>query len=165
MIVLSISIFSMSTLEQRRVDTGSAAEEKGTSSLDEKHPDTATVVSVDSKDADEALELVGTTRTSHFTEEYNAKLRRKLVSLRPTRDVARCIYLIKPSFRTGLSRHSVLPYTSLNFCRPRPALLSPFLIIPKGQDGAKLCKVLSNVKLSFRKLTFCTQIASWDFRF
>lgn len=32
-------------------------------------------------DGDEALKLVGKERTVHFSEEYNAKLRRKLVSI------------------------------------------------------------------------------------
>ena len=36
-------------------------------------------LSVDSKDADEALELVGIRREAQFSEEYNLKLRRKLV--------------------------------------------------------------------------------------
>lgn len=48
---------------------------------DEKHPEVVTLQSVDSKDADEALELVGLRRELHFSEEYNKKLRRKLVSL------------------------------------------------------------------------------------
>lgn len=47
---------------------------------DEKHPEVVTLQSMDSKDADEALELVGLRRESHFSEEYNKKLRRKLVS-------------------------------------------------------------------------------------
>lgn len=47
----------------------------------EKQPEVVTLQSVDSKDADEALELVGLRRELHFSEEYNKKLRRKLVSL------------------------------------------------------------------------------------
>lgn len=41
-------------------------------SLDEKF-------SVDLNDGDEALRLIGAERTTQFSEEYNAKLRRKLV--------------------------------------------------------------------------------------
>lgn len=63
---------------RKRADTTNSLDEKG--SADEKHLETATVVSVDSKDADAALELVGTQRTKQFSEEYNLKLRRKLVS-------------------------------------------------------------------------------------
>ena len=33
----------------------------------------------DSKDVDEALELVGTLRTDKFSEEFNLRVRRKLV--------------------------------------------------------------------------------------
>jgi ACS family allantoate permease-like MFS transporter len=35
---------------------------------------------VNSEEGDEALRLVGTVRTAQFSEEYNLKLRRKLVS-------------------------------------------------------------------------------------
>lgn len=55
-------------------------DEKATSPQDEKHPELVTTESVNSNDADEALELVGLQRESHFSEEYNLKLRRKLVS-------------------------------------------------------------------------------------
>jgi len=37
--------------------------------------------SIDTSDGDEALQLVGTQATAHFSEEYNRKLRRKLVPL------------------------------------------------------------------------------------
>ena len=37
-------------------------------------------VSYDESDMDEAMMLVGAERTTEFSEEYNAKLRRKLVS-------------------------------------------------------------------------------------
>lgn len=50
--------------------------------FDEKHVfDKEVNVSIsDSIDGDEALKLVGKERSSHFSDEYNAKLRRKLVS-------------------------------------------------------------------------------------
>jgi len=41
-------------------------------SLDEK-------LSLDLNDGDEALRLLGVERTTHFSEEYNEKLKRKLV--------------------------------------------------------------------------------------
>ena len=40
-----------------------------------------TVSIVESTDGDEALRLVGKERTAQFSEEYNKKLRRKLVRL------------------------------------------------------------------------------------
>lgn len=68
-------------LRSRSLSSSSGVEEKIFE--DEKRggiEPTATVTSesFDSKDADEALELVGTSRTQHFSEEYNLKLRRKL---------------------------------------------------------------------------------------
>ena len=48
------------------------------SPLDEKRP--ASELSSEFLDGDEALHLVGAERTAHFSEEYNLKLRRKLVS-------------------------------------------------------------------------------------
>ena len=47
------------------------------SPLDEKRP--ASELSSELFDGDEALRLVGAVRTAHFSEEYNLKLRRKLV--------------------------------------------------------------------------------------
>lgn len=48
--------------------------------VDEKRVVDAEVASVtDSENGDEALELVGKERTQQFSEEYNRKLRRKLV--------------------------------------------------------------------------------------
>jgi len=56
----------------------SSSEEKDFDEKRDTIEQTTTVTSYDSKDADEALELVGTSRTQHFSEEYNLKLRRKL---------------------------------------------------------------------------------------
>ena len=53
-------------------------EEKDPSNLHEKRPPSE--VSYDLEGGDEALHLVGTQRTTDYTEEYNLKLRRKLVS-------------------------------------------------------------------------------------
>ena len=53
-------------------------EEKDASNLHEKRPPSE--VSYDLGDGDEALHLVGAQRTTNFTEEFNEKLRRKLVS-------------------------------------------------------------------------------------
>lgn len=55
--------------------------------VDEKQAvDTETVSVLDSVHGDEALELVGHERTAEFSEEYNRRLRRKLVRVcRPLR--------------------------------------------------------------------------------
>ena len=50
--------------------------------LDEKRPASELSTSSDILDGDEALHLVGAERTAQFSEEYNRKLRRKLVSSR-----------------------------------------------------------------------------------
>lgn len=47
---------------------------------DEKFVEMKIAVSYDESDMDEAMMLVGAERTTEFSEEYNAKLRRKLVS-------------------------------------------------------------------------------------
>jgi hypothetical protein len=55
-------------------------------------------VSFDSSEVDEALQLVGTRRTAQFSEEYNQRLRRKLVcaihlpSILKLTDVLRIFY-------------------------------------------------------------------------
>jgi ACS family allantoate permease-like MFS transporter len=53
-------------------------EEKDASNIHEKRPPSE--VSYDLKGGDEALHLVGAQRTTEYTEEFNLKLRRKLVS-------------------------------------------------------------------------------------
>jgi hypothetical protein len=52
--------------------------EKDGSNLHEKRPPSE--VSYDLEGGDEALHLVGAQRTTDYTEEFNLKLRRKLVS-------------------------------------------------------------------------------------
>ena len=64
--------------EDEKVDANVIA----TDNVNEKFEDGSTsIVSVDSREADEALELVGIRRTAVFSEEYNLRLRRKLVSI------------------------------------------------------------------------------------
>ena len=49
--------------------------------VDEKQAETLEIASIaDSVEGDEALHLVGRERTVQFSEEYNKRLRRKLVS-------------------------------------------------------------------------------------
>lgn len=50
--------------------------------VDEKHVvDTDIASVIDSFEGDEALQLVGRERTANFSEEYNKRLRRKLVNM------------------------------------------------------------------------------------
>lgn len=48
--------------------------------------------SVNFKEGDEALRLIGVERTAQFSEEYNRKLRRKLVRIRSLRPLRDCLY-------------------------------------------------------------------------
>ena len=57
----------------------SRSSEEKDEKIAERVDDTTEVASIDAKDVDEALLLVGTERGQEFSEEYNAKLRRKLV--------------------------------------------------------------------------------------
>ena len=74
------------------------------SPVDEKHNIDSEIASVDdSFQEDEALELVGKERTQEFTEEYNRRLRRKLVSdLSPRYSVHNLISVIGPDHTTNL---------------------------------------------------------------
>lgn len=80
------------------------------------------VKSIEVDFADEALRLVGTERTRHFSEEYNLKLRRKLVN--------HLVFNVMNSDsgltrgRTGTSCHSVRPCTLLSICRAIRASLT-----------------------------------------
>ena len=64
----------ITNIEEQKIDE--KRELSGEGSFDEK-------LSLDLNDGDEALRLIGTERTTQFSEEYNAKLRRKLVLLSP----------------------------------------------------------------------------------
>ena len=68
----------MAIIQERKSIEKRASTEKLPSQDEEK--DSVSVV--DSADGDEALKLVGKERTQQFSEEYNRKLRRKLVCLR-----------------------------------------------------------------------------------
>ena len=69
--------FTVEDPEAKASDNSSSVEEKESEKI---QPSTAIdVISVNSQDADEALELVGVKRTE-FSEEYNERLRKKLVS-------------------------------------------------------------------------------------
>ena len=74
-------------IEKRHIGEKMESNSRSSSSdekvLDEKsiEEQTVSITSYDSKDVDEAMALVGAQRTSHFSEEYNLKLRKKLVGL------------------------------------------------------------------------------------
>ncbi len=65
----------MSSIDRKSLEVSEkASREDGKHEVDEE------IVSiVDSSDGDEALQLVGKERTAEFSDEYNRKLRRKLV--------------------------------------------------------------------------------------
>lgn len=90
--------------------------------VDEKHVDSeiaSVSVDADSADGDEALQLVGRERTAQFSDEYNRKLRRKLVRS-PSALVVRSPSHRVPR-RTGSSLRYVQPCTLLNSCTSLPA--------------------------------------------
>lgn len=112
---------TMASLQQRK------SIEKSRSRDDEKEPYdvTATVSeSVDDADGDEALKLVGKERVAQFSEEYNKKLRRKLV--RTSRRIHIAVELIE-SYRIASSLRCVLRSISRNFCKFTAVAFSPLL--------------------------------------
>lgn len=86
------------------------------SSDEKKHAteESADVAVYEAGNGDEALKLVGTERTTEFSEEYNAKLRRKLVS-----SSMNCLRLLLHSLhcRTLSYHRFAQPYISLSFCK------------------------------------------------
>ncbi|KAF8809386.1 MFS general substrate transporter [Phlegmacium glaucopus] len=81
--------------------------------LEEKRPPSE--VSYDSKEGDEALHLVGAQRTTHYTEEFNLKLRRKLDLLIPP--ICAAVYFTQFLDKTSLNYASImgLPITGQHF--------------------------------------------------
>jgi MFS transporter, ACS family, allantoate permease len=67
----------MSTSVQPLASEASESELKNRYSKDDEKIDVETTI----KDGDEALKLVGNERRAHFSEEYNRKLRKKLVGI------------------------------------------------------------------------------------
>ena len=96
---------------------------KGTqSALDEKRPASEFSSDHGILDGDEALHLVGAERTAQFSEEYNLKLRRKLVSnlLLETRiyyDICYRQDLLIPPLCAAVYFTQFLDKTSLNYAR------------------------------------------------
>lgn len=83
-----LSFMGMKKRRTGEAETGSvekrsrSSEEKDEKVAEGDITTTSDLASIDASEADEALLLVGTARTQEFSEEYNAKLRRKLVSCR-----------------------------------------------------------------------------------
>ncbi|KAJ7047446.1 MFS general substrate transporter [Mycena alexandri] len=92
---------------------------------DEKVESTSTI---DSVDGDEALRLVGTARTTQFSEEYNLKLRRKLDLLIPP--LAAAVYFTQFLDKTSLNYASImgLPITGQNYNLVSAAFYFGFLL-------------------------------------
>ncbi|KAF9482470.1 MFS general substrate transporter [Pholiota conissans] len=90
-------------------------------SLDEKF-------SVDLNDGDEALRLIGTERTTQFSEEYNAKLRRKLDWLIPP--LCAAVYFTQFLDKTSLNYASImgLPITGQRYNLVSLAFYLGFLV-------------------------------------
>jgi len=90
----------ITTIEEQKVqevEKRSHSAEGG--SLDEK-------LSFDLQDGDEALRLIGTERTAQFSEEYNAKLRRKLDLLIPP--LCAAVYFTQFLDKTSLNYASIM---------------------------------------------------------
>ena len=75
MLLLSRRSTMASLHDRKSLDT----DEKTRSRDEEKDAYDVTVSVAESTEGDEALKLVGKERTAQFSEEYNKKLRRKLV--------------------------------------------------------------------------------------
>ena len=109
----------MSSITQRpgKSTDVTAMDEKATSMMsgDEKDVYDTMTSGMDSSDGDEALNLVGRERETQFSEEYNAKIRRKLVCPFLNRRFYSHTYLLWPS-RILLYRLSVLQSSLPNIC-------------------------------------------------
>ncbi|KAJ7179249.1 MFS general substrate transporter [Mycena filopes] len=95
---------------------------------DEKVESTSTIASLD---GDEALRLVGTARTTQFSEEYNLKLRRKLDRLIPP--LCAAVYFTQFLDKTSLNYASImgLPITgqqAVGFSAPLIHTILGFLV-------------------------------------
>jgi ACS family allantoate permease-like MFS transporter len=95
-------------------------EEKDASNLHEKRPPSE--VNYDLEGGDEALHLVGAQRTTDFTEEFNLKLRRKLVSdgnhsQSPSHPFTLRQDLLIPPICAAVYFTQFLDKTSLNYAR------------------------------------------------
>lgn len=118
-----LQIAMITTIEEQKVQEIEKPPMSPEGSLDEKF-------SVDLNDGDEALRLIGAERTSQFSEEYNAKLRRKLVGICfPFSFLSRMLYSSTClSAQIGLANSSAV-------CR---CLFHPILV---GGTGPWCCSV------------------------
>ncbi|KAF8165418.1 MFS general substrate transporter [Crassisporium funariophilum] len=89
----------ITNIEEQKVQEVEKAEHSTEGSLDEK-------LSIDLKDGDEALRLIGAERTAQFSEEYNRKLRRKLDLLIPP--LCAAVYFTQFLDKTSLNYASIM---------------------------------------------------------
>ncbi|KAH9482913.1 Allantoate permease [Psilocybe cubensis] len=89
----------ITTLEDQKVHEVEKQHDIRETSLDEKF-------SIDIQDGDEALRLIGAERTAQFSEEYNAKLRRKLDMLIPP--LCAAVYFTQFLDKTSLNYASIM---------------------------------------------------------
>ncbi|KJA29985.1 hypothetical protein HYPSUDRAFT_125950 [Hypholoma sublateritium FD-334 SS-4] len=96
----------ITNIEEQKIDEKRELSAEG--SFDEK-------LSVDLNDGDEALRLIGTERTTQFSEEYNAKLRRKLDWTIPP--LCAAVYFTQFLDKTSLNYASImgLPITGQRY--------------------------------------------------
>lgn len=96
--------------------------------IDEKHPDHVEVSSVDIANGDEALKLVGIERQHEFSEEYNARLRRKLDIIIPT--ISAAVYFTQFLDKTSLNYASIMgfPITGQQYNLVSAAFYFGFLV-------------------------------------
>ncbi|KAL5527492.1 hypothetical protein ACEPAG_6283 [Sanghuangporus baumii] len=104
----------MTSVEKRdvtNIEHGRLSEEKVDSPLDEKTPTievSSEEASINVRDGDEALELVGMRRTAQFSEEYNLKLRRKLDLTIPP--LCAAVYFTQFLDKTSLNYASIMGF-------------------------------------------------------
>ncbi|PPQ77275.1 hypothetical protein CVT25_010857 [Psilocybe cyanescens] len=89
----------ITTLEDQKIREVEKREDMRETSFDEK-------LSLDIQDGDEALRLIGAERTAQFSEEYNAKLRRKLDMLIPP--LCAAVYFTQFLDKTSLNYASIM---------------------------------------------------------
>ena len=94
----------MSAAQARKSVEKRNSTEKALSQDDEKVAYDGSASSTDSADGDEALQLVGKERTAEFSEEYNLRLRRKLVCCRCLAAMLHCL----TAFGVGLDYPTAL---------------------------------------------------------
>ncbi|KAJ8590317.1 MFS general substrate transporter [Rhizopogon salebrosus TDB-379] len=78
------------------------------SQLQDTYDEKLELDSIDASNGDEALQLVGSQATEHFSEEYNRKLRRKLDLIIPT--ISAAVYFSQYLDKTSLNYASIMGF-------------------------------------------------------